>query len=332
MRRRAPRRRRATLLQPRRCSRRGRLRAAQRAPARELDMRCGGPRRTHGQRRPRDVCALWLSLTSERAVVASRNFPPSLTWQSRATPPSMVAFCVSPGVAALPARRRARPSAAQGSRPRRALTSGPLLRAARCAPRVRALAASGNSNSGGGSPAGGADAHLEDANWVQTALNKAVEQEDYARASQCVPSAHLGSPRAARCLLRAALRRATRRRLRDRLRKLVGEWAGPTDWYGLGVPKWLADRAERLGFRSPTEARCVPLLVGAAASALTRQRNRSSAASCRPQTPAWTWCCAAAQALARRWRFCCQRWPVRAPDCAAATDCSDATPCPALQT
>ena len=225
----------------------------------------------------------------------------------------MVVFCVSTGVAALPARRRVRPSAAQGSAPRRVSTSNPLQRAARCAPRVRASAASASSDSGGGSPAGGAEAHLEDANWVQTALNKAVEQEDYARASQCVPNAHLGPLRAAGRLLCAALRHATRHRLRDRLRKLVGEWAGPTDWYGLGVPKWLADRAESLGFRSPTEARGVPLLVGAAASALTRQRNRSSAASCRPQTPAWTWCCAAAQALARRWPFCCQRWPVRAP-------------------
>ena len=46
---RAPRRRRAPLLlQPSRCSRRGRLSAAQCAPARKLDVRCGGPRRNHG--------------------------------------------------------------------------------------------------------------------------------------------------------------------------------------------------------------------------------------------------------------------------------------------
>ena len=44
-------------------------------------------------------------------------------------------------------------------------------------------------------------------------------------------------------------------RLRDRLRVLVGEWAGPRDWFHLGVPKWLADRLDRLGFTWPTEAR-----------------------------------------------------------------------------
>ena len=46
-------------------------------------------------------------------------------------------------------------------------------------------------------------------------------------------------------------------RLRDRLRALLGDWAGPTDWFGLGLPKWLAERAERLGFRFPTEARAL---------------------------------------------------------------------------
>ena len=69
----------------------------------------------------------------------------------------------------------------------------------------------------GGASAGGAEAHLEDANWVYTALNKAVEQEDYARASQCVRRARLKPTGAARRVFCAALRHATRRRLRDRL-------------------------------------------------------------------------------------------------------------------
>ena len=66
---------------------------------------------------------------------------------------------------------------------------------------------------------------LEDANWLQTSLNEAIASEDYARAA----------------------------RLRDALRRVVGAWAGPCDWFSLGVPAWLADRTERLGFPRPTE-------------------------------------------------------------------------------
>ena len=35
----------------------------------------------------------------------------------------------------------------------------------------------------------------------------------------------------------------------------MGVWTGPKDWYATGLPKWLVDRADRLGYASPTEAR-----------------------------------------------------------------------------
>ncbi len=66
-----------------------------------------------------------------------------------------------------------------------------------------------------------------DANQLQTALNTAIAAEDYALASQ----------------------------LRDRLKTLLGdgeEGAPPADWRALGVPDWLAERAEKLGYRFPT--------------------------------------------------------------------------------
>ena len=35
---------------------------------------------------------------------------------------------------------------------------------------------------------------------------------------------------------------------------MAGERPGvPADWFGLGLPNWLCDRAERLGFAAPTE-------------------------------------------------------------------------------
>lgn len=58
-------------------------------------------------------------------------------------------------------------------------------------------------------------------------------------------------------------------RLKKRLTELAGDFTGPADWFSLGLPKWLVDRAERLGFRVPTEARllirrlCAPRLPGA---------------------------------------------------------------------
>jgi len=102
----------------------------------------------------------------------------------------------------LPSRRRPPPCAAQGGRARCVPTGRPLQRPARRAARFRAASSAASGGGGSGSPAGGGGAQLEDANWVQTALNEAVAQEDYARASQCVPRAVSG-PRVTR---RGALR------------------------------------------------------------------------------------------------------------------------------
>lgn len=64
-----------------------------------------------------------------------------------------------------------------------------------------------------------------DANQLTTALNNAIAAEDYALAAQ----------------------------LRDQLRALSGDGAeAAADWYTLGILDWLADRAERIGYRFPT--------------------------------------------------------------------------------
>ena len=38
----------------------------------------------------------------------------------------------------------------------------------------------------------------------------------------------------------------------DALRRRSGAAAQPSDWRELGIPEWLADRAEQLGYRFPT--------------------------------------------------------------------------------
>ena len=68
------------------------------------------------------------------------------------------------------------------------------------------------------------DIHSADANQLQTALNRAIAAEDYHLAGQ----------------------------VRDRLQSLVGGDSQTADWRQLGVPEWLADRAERMGFRYAT--------------------------------------------------------------------------------
>jgi UvrB/uvrC motif len=68
---------------------------------------------------------------------------------------------------------------------------------------------------------------MMDLNQLQTALNLAIASEDYAQAS----------------------------RLRDQIRFLLGDndKSGlPGDWQSLAVLEWLAERAERLGYRFPT--------------------------------------------------------------------------------
>lgn len=62
-------------------------------------------------------------------------------------------------------------------------------------------------------------------NQLQTALNRAIAAEDYALASQ----------------------------VRDKLQAVVGSDNGTADWRELGVPEWLADRVERMGFKYATE-------------------------------------------------------------------------------
>lgn len=74
-----------------------------------------------------------------------------------------------------------------------------------------------------------ADILKMDSNQLQTALNVAIASEDYALAAV----------------------------LRDALTRLMGENPKPADWQQMGVLDWLAERAERLGFRYPTGV-CVP--------------------------------------------------------------------------
>lgn len=63
-----------------------------------------------------------------------------------------------------------------------------------------------------------------DTNQLQTALNRAIAAEDYALASQ----------------------------VRDKLQAVVGSDSGTADWRDLGIPEWLADRVERMGFKYAT--------------------------------------------------------------------------------
>ncbi len=77
-----------------------------------------------------------------------------------------------------------------------------------------------------GSTDGPSDAEIlkMDSNQLQTALNVAIASEDYQLAAV----------------------------LRDVLTRLMGDNPKPADWQQLGVLDWLAERAERLGFRYPT--------------------------------------------------------------------------------
>ncbi len=63
-----------------------------------------------------------------------------------------------------------------------------------------------------------------DTNQLQTALTRAIAAEDYTLASQ----------------------------VRDQLKTVVGGDTGTADWRQLGMPEWLADRVERMGFKYAT--------------------------------------------------------------------------------
>lgn len=87
--------------------------------------------------------------------------------------------------------------------------------------------------------AGAGEEELLDQNQLQTALNTAIASEDYALAG----------------------------RLRDRLKGLLGDAGSsqglPGDWQSLGILDWLAERAERLGYRFPTGTGQFPLQMQA---------------------------------------------------------------------
>jgi superfamily II DNA/RNA helicase len=71
-----------------------------------------------------------------------------------------------------------------------------------------------------------ASAYDSDLNRLQTALNNAIEGEDYQRAAE----------------------------IRNRISQVTGNKGKPDGgWVRIGAPEWLADRAERLGFRMPAQ-------------------------------------------------------------------------------
>ena len=73
--------------------------------------------------------------------------------------------------------------------------------------------------------AGGNFMHEQDTNRLTTALNVAIAAEDYGLAA----------------------------RIRDRLSELTdGDSERSADWRKLGIPEWLASRAECIGYRFPT--------------------------------------------------------------------------------
>ncbi len=89
------------------------------------------------------------------------------------------------------------------------------------------------------------DVNSADTNQLQTALNRAIAAEDYTLASQ----------------------------VRDQLQHVLGSHIGTADWRQLGVPEWLADRAERMGFKYATGLPCMHAAKGAKCSCTAAQYN-----------------------------------------------------------
>ena len=86
-------------------------------------------------------------------------------------------------------------------------------------------------SSNGGQAGSFGDLDPDDVNQLTTALNTAIAAENYSLASK----------------------------LRDRLKQLSGgDAAPPADWHSLGIPAWLADRAEQIGYRFPTGSDSYP--------------------------------------------------------------------------
>ncbi|WIA41652.1 hypothetical protein OEZ86_009006 [Tetradesmus obliquus] len=98
-----------------------------------------------------------------------------------------------------------------------------------------------------------------DNNQLQTALAVAIAAEDYALAS----------------------------RIKERLQQKLAESGSavvskPMDWAALGVPEWLADRAERLGFLFPTEVqrRSTPVILSGADTVIASETGSGKTAAC----------------------------------------------------
>jgi len=89
------------------------------------------------------------------------------------------------------------------------------------------------------------DINSADTNQLQTALNRAIAAEDYTLASQ----------------------------VRDQLQHVLGARIGTADWRQLGVPEWLADRVERMGFKYATGLPCMHAAEGAKRSCIAAQYN-----------------------------------------------------------
>lgn len=108
----------------------------------------------------------------------------------------------------------------------RSATGDPRCHCARR--RAAAAAAGGSAGSAGGASYDGArlTANLSgmDLNQLQTALALAIENEDYGAAAA----------------------------VRDAINSATGNKAASIDWAALGLPEWLFDRAQRLGYRFPT--------------------------------------------------------------------------------
>lgn len=132
------------------------------------------------------------------------------------------------------------------------------------------------------------DIQSMDTNQLQTALNVAIASEDYALAAQ----------------------------LRNALSSLLGEQPTPSDWRQLGVLDWLAERAERLGFRYPTGASVGSICTKHCVARCLPAMQRVNTAPCEQQfksarcPSSWTAQIASYAlplAVVRRCRSCCQR-------------------------
>eukprot|EP00775_Hariotina_reticulata_P007458 gene7458-7668_t len=98
-----------------------------------------------------------------------------------------------------------------------------------------------------------------DNNQLQTALGVAIAAEDYALAGRI------------------------KTRLQQKLRESGSSIGSQSmDWRALGVPEWLADRAERLGLMFPTEVqrRSTPIILSGADAVIASETGSGKTAAC----------------------------------------------------